>query len=99
MTPSNATGRILITIGHTNHSLGDFLAGLVNHSIESLSDVRIRRGGARLGRFLNSHFRYKGMTCPHHFIRLGPARPFHDLSWLMPDTLFPLPKPDWLQEF
>jgi hypothetical protein len=48
---------------------------------------------------LNSHFHYKIMSCPHHFIRLGLTRPFHDLCWLMLDTLFPLPRPDWLQEF
>ena len=61
-----------------------------------------RRGAnriARLERFLNSHFHYKVMSCPHHFIRLGLTRPFYDLCWLMLDTLFPLPKPDWLQEF
>ena len=99
MTLSNATGRLLFTIGHANHSLGDFLTGLVDHRVESLWDVRIRRGGARWGRFLHSHFHYKGMSCPHHFIRLGLARPFHDHSWLMLDTLFPQPNPDWLQEF
>ncbi len=54
---------------------------------------------ARLERYLNSHFLYKIMSCPHHFIRLGLSRPFHDLCWLMVDTLFPLPKPEWLQEF
>jgi len=39
------------------------------------------------------------MSCPHHFIRLGLTRPFHDLCWLMLDTLFPLPRREWLQEF
>lgn len=53
----------------------------------------------RLERFLNSHFHYKIMSCPHHFIRLGLTRPFHDLSWLMLDTLFPLPRREWLEEF
>jgi hypothetical protein len=54
---------------------------------------------ARLERFLNSQFHYKIMSCPHHFIRLGLTRPFHDLCWLMLDTLFPLPKLEWLEEF
>jgi hypothetical protein len=54
---------------------------------------------ARLERFLNSHFHYKIMSCPHHFIRLGLTRPYHDFYWLMLDTLFPLPRPEWLQEF
>ena len=53
----------------------------------------------RLERFLNSQFHYKIMSCPHHFIRLGLTRPFHELCWLMLDTLFPLPKPEWLEEF
>jgi hypothetical protein len=53
----------------------------------------------RLERFLNSHFHYKIMSCPYHFIRLGLTRPYHDLCWLMLDTLFPLPRPEWLEEF
>jgi hypothetical protein len=54
---------------------------------------------ARLERFLNSTFQCKIMSCPHHFIRLGLTRPFHDFCWLMLDTLFPLPRPEWLEEF
>ncbi|HET8921636.1 MAG TPA: hypothetical protein VFN26_01425 [Candidatus Acidoferrum sp.] len=54
---------------------------------------------ARLERFLNSQLHYKIMSCPHHFIRLGLTRPFHDFCWLMLDTLFPLPQPEWLEEF
>ena len=99
MTLSNATGRLLFSIGRTNHSLGDFIAGLVDHSVESLWDVRIRRGCTPPGRFLNSHFHYKIMSCPHHLMRPGLARPFHDRSWLMLHTLFPQPEPEWLQEF
>ncbi|HXY26429.1 MAG TPA: hypothetical protein VEI73_17380 [Candidatus Acidoferrum sp.] len=60
------------------------------------------RGANRLGRlerFLNSQFHYKILSCPHHFIRLGLTRPYHDVCWLMLDTLFPLPKPEWLEEF
>jgi hypothetical protein len=54
---------------------------------------------ARLERFLNSQFHYKVLSCPHHFIRLGLTRPYHDLCWLMLDTLIPLPKSEWLEEF
>jgi hypothetical protein len=60
------------------------------------------RGANRVGRlerFLNSQFHYKVLSCPHHFIRLGLTRPYHDLCWLMLDTLIPLPKRDWLEEF
>jgi len=53
---------------------------------------------ARLERFFNSQFHYKIMSCPHHFIRLGLTRPYHDLCWLMLDTLFPLPSQHWLEE-
>jgi hypothetical protein len=53
---------------------------------------------ARLERFLNSQFHYKITSCPYHFIRLGLTRPFHDFCWLMLDTLFPLPKAEWLEE-
>jgi hypothetical protein len=65
----------------------------------SLSPVRGANRAARLDRFLNSQFHYKIMSCPHHFIRLGLTRPFHDLCWLMLDTLFPLPRAEWLEEF
>lgn len=54
---------------------------------------------ARLERFLNSQFHYKIMSCPHHFVRIGLTRPYRDACWLMLDTLFPLPKADWLEEF
>lgn len=65
----------------------------------SLSPGRGANRAARLERFLNSQFHYKIMSCPHHFIRLGLTRPFHDLCWLMLDTLFPLPRLEWLEEF
>lgn len=65
----------------------------------ALAETRGANRTARLERFLNSHFHYKITSCPHHFIRLGLTRPFHDLCWLMLDTLFPLPNPEWLQEF
>ena len=65
----------------------------------SLASSRGANRVNRLERFLNSHFHYKIMSCPHHFIRLGLTRPFHDLCWLMLDTLFPLPRREWLQEF
>jgi uncharacterized protein (DUF488 family) len=51
MTPSNATSRILFTIGHSNHDLGDFLAVLVNQGVESLCDVRSRPGSFRFPQF------------------------------------------------
>jgi hypothetical protein len=52
-----------------------------------------------LDRFLNSQFHYKIMSCPHHFVRIGLTRPYKDVCWLMLDTLFPLPKAEWLEEF
>jgi hypothetical protein len=66
------------------------------------SAMAICRGAnrlARLERFLNSQFQYKVLSCPHLFIRLGLTRPYHDLCWLMLDTLIPLPKHNWLEEF
>ena len=64
--------------------------------------LAISRGAnrlTRLERFLNSQFPCKVLSCRHHFTRLGLTRPFHDLCWLMLDTLIPLPKDDWLEEF
>jgi len=54
---------------------------------------------ARLARFLNSQFHCKIMSCAHHFVRIGLTRPYREVCWLMLDTLFPLPKADWLEEF
>lgn len=65
----------------------------------ALAENRGTNRVARLDRFLNSQFHYKILSCPHHFIRLGLTRPYHDLCWLMLDTLFPLPKQEWLEEF
>ena len=70
-----------------------------NFADAALSPLRGANLASRLERFLNSQFHYKIMSCPHHFIRLWLTRPYHDLCWLMLDTLFPLPKPEWLDEF
>jgi hypothetical protein len=77
---------------------------VVDHDWRDFVDAALvpARGANRLNRlerFLNSSFHYKIMSCPHHFIRLGLTRPFHDLCWLMLDTLFPLPTREWLEEF
>lgn len=65
----------------------------------ALAENRGAKRVARLERFLNSQFHCKILSCPHHFVRLGLTRPYHELSWLMLDTLFPLPKLEWLEEF
>lgn len=65
----------------------------------ALSPTRGANRPTRLERFLNSALQCKIMSCPHHLIRLGLTRPFHDFCWLMLDTLFPLPRPEWLEEF
>jgi hypothetical protein len=61
--------------------------------------LAIPRGANRLERFLNSQFHHRVLSCPHHFVRLGLTRPYHEVCWLMLDTLIPLPKHDWLEEF
>jgi len=77
---------------------------VVDHEWRSFVEAALttERGAnrlARLERFLNSQFHCKIMSCPLHFIRLGLTRPFHDVCWLMLDTLFPLPRREWLEEF
>jgi len=87
-------------------SSGEVLRDLpvVDHDWRGFIDAALapHRGAnliVRLERFLNSQFHYKIMSCPHHFIRLGLTRPYHDFCWLMLDTLFPLPHLEWLEEF
>jgi hypothetical protein len=71
-----------------------------NDFIEAaLAEGRGANRRARLGRFLNSPFHAKVLSCPHHYIRLGLTRPFRGHCWVMLDTLFPLPKREWLEEF
>lgn len=65
----------------------------------ALAESRGANRMARFERFLNSQFHYKIMNCTHHFVRIGLTRPYRDVCWLMLDTLFPLPKADWLEEF
>lgn len=65
----------------------------------ALADGRGANRAVRLERFLNSQFHYKILSCPYHFIRLGITRPYQGVCWLMLDTLFPLPKYEWLEEF
>jgi len=86
-------------------SSGEVLRDLpvVDHDWRGFVDAALapNRGAnlaARLERFLNSQFHYKIMSCPHHFIRLGLTRPYHDYCWMMLDTLFPLPRLEWLEE-
>ena len=65
----------------------------------ALAEKRGANRTVRFERFLNSQFHYKIMSCPHHFVRIGLTRPYRDVCWLMLDTLLPLPKVDWLEEF
>jgi hypothetical protein len=65
----------------------------------ALAESRGANRAVRFERFLNSQFQYKIMSCPHHFVRIGLTRPYRDVCWLMLDTLFPLPKAEWLEEF
>jgi hypothetical protein len=71
----------------------------LNFADAALGEKRGTNRMARFKRFLNSQFQYKIMSCPHHFVRIGLTRPYRDVCWLMLDTLFPLPRADWLEEF
>lgn len=68
----------------------------------ALAETRGANRPARLERFLKLKFHYKVMSCPHHFARIGLTRRYREQGnacWLMLDTLFPLPKTEWLEEF
>ena len=87
-----SSGEVLRDLPVVDRDWRDFIDAAL---VESRGANRV----GRLERFLNSQFHYKILSCPHHFIRLGLTRPYHDLCWLMLDTLFPLPKQEWLEEF
>ena len=55
---------------------------------------------SHLESFFNSLVRDRIGSSEIRFARIGLARPYKDgLCWLMLDTLFPLPKNAWLEEF
>jgi hypothetical protein len=87
-----SSGEVLRDLPVVDHDWRTFIEA-------ALAEDRGANRVARLERFFNSQFHYKILSCPHHFIRLGLTRPYHDLCWLMLDTLFPLPKQEWLEEF
>ena len=87
-----SSGEVLRDLPVVDRDWRDFLDA-------ALASGRGANLAARLERFLKSQFHYKVISCPHHFIRLGLTRPYHDLCWLMLDTLFPLPLQEWLEEF
>jgi len=87
-----ASGEVLRDLPLVDNNWRDFVD-------RALAPDRGANRASRLERFLNSQFHYKIMSCPHHFIRLGLTRPYHDVCWLMLDTLFPLPSLAWLEEF
>jgi uncharacterized protein (DUF488 family) len=51
MTSSPANSALLFTIGHSNCDLGDFLAILFSHGIQTLGDVRSRPSSYRFPQF------------------------------------------------
>jgi hypothetical protein len=54
----------------------------------------------RLQNFFDSFVREEIMSSPTRFARIGLSRSNRDgLCWLMLDSLFPMPKKEWLQEF
>ncbi|MGH9532528.1 MAG: hypothetical protein ACRD2Q_09050 [Terriglobales bacterium] len=54
----------------------------------------------RLQRFFNWQIREHLLSSPASFARIGLARPDRDgLCWLMLDSVFPLPKKQWSEEF
>ena len=51
-------------------------------------------------RFFNSFIVDQIISSPIRFARIGLSRPYSDgLCWLMLDSLFPLPKDQWVEEF
>jgi hypothetical protein len=52
----------------------------------------------RLNRFLRERAIENVLSEANHFARIGLSRPFRAGCWLMLDSLFPLPKEEWLSE-
>src|SRR6266581_8026979 len=51
MTQSPTTSASILTIGHSNLELADFLAVLVQHAVKAVCDVRSRPGSFRFPQF------------------------------------------------
>lgn len=55
---------------------------------------------ARLDKFFNSFIEKQITNSSHRFARIGLSRPSWDgRCWLMLDSLFPLPRPEWREPF
>ena len=77
-----------------DRDLIDFVEQL-DRKIGSPADLRYR-----LERFFNSVYKSKVMSSPIKFARIGLTRPYKgDSCWLMLDSLFPLPRCEWQEEF
>ncbi|MDP9268299.1 MAG: hypothetical protein M3P27_08240 [Acidobacteriota bacterium] len=55
--------------------------------------------GSRLQRFFNQQIKEHVLSSAIPFVRIGLTRPFHGRCWLMLDSLFPVPKRNWVEEF
>jgi len=53
----------------------------------------------RLQDFFNSFVEKQIASSPMRFVRIGLSRKFQGRCWFMLDSLFPLPKAEWLPEF
>jgi len=84
---------------------GDVLSGLpiVDHDWNNFLEAAAERAGPvnheqRLRRFLNDPIARRLCESDMRFARLGLARPNpHQQCWIMLDSLFPLPRTEWLE--
>lgn len=89
-----ASGDRLDSLPVVDHDWLRFADHLWEHS-QGTANVR-----QRLQTFFNRQIREHILSSPAPFARIGLTRPDDDgLCWLMLDSVFPLPKKKWLEEF
>jgi hypothetical protein len=96
----NLRAALLLTSGDRLSSLP-----IVDHDWLCFADqLWSQKGGGtnarqRSQRFFNRQIREHILSSEAPFVRVGLTRPFRDRCWLMLDSIFPLPKNQWLEEF
>lgn len=98
--PLNIRADLALESGETLVSLP--VVDYVWHQFATLlTNPFVNRPGAhrKLEDYLNSFVRSQVVSSSNRFARIGISRAFKGGCWLMLDSLFPLPKTQWVQQF
>lgn len=89
-----ASGEVLPSLPVVDRDWNNFVASLATQKANRKHLPR------RLDVFFGTFIEQQILLSPIRFARIGLTRPMHDgHCWLMLDSLFPLPRPEWREAF